>query len=375
MQNFIIGAGVWGLTLARLLAEQLRQEVVLVERRQHIGGNSYSYFDSETGIECHKYGSHIFHTSNPEVWKFVSRFADFTNYRHKVLAKHNGNVYAMPINLFSINALYGENFTPAQAREFIKQEAEKCGIKEPANLEEKALSQIGAPLYDAFIRDYTAKQWNHDPRELPASIINRLPVRFSYDINYFSDPWQGVPQDGYTKLFANMVDHPNIRIIFECEYEAIKSSIPENARVIYTGLPDALFGYKYGALEWRSLKFEWQTVDQSDFQGTAVMNYTDANYTFTRIHEFKHYNPERKKIFDSGRSVICREYPANWHKGDDAYYPVLSAANLALYERYKDEAEKEGIILGGRLGRYKYLDMDKAIADAMTVFKEKIALE
>lgn len=374
MTYFVIGAGFWGLTMARLIAEELKESVVMIESRNHLGGNSWSYFDEETGVECHKYGSHIFHTSDPRVWKFITRFGSFTNYRHKVLANHNGHVYTMPINLFTINALYGRNFTPEEAAAFIAAESDKViSRKIPVNLEEKALSQIGRPLYEAFIRDYTAKQWGKNPCELSASIISRLPVRFSYDISYFSDPWQGVPQGGYGELFRKMADHSCITLKLNCEFEHIRNEIPQDARIIYTGLPDALFNYKYGTLEWRSLKFEWESLPIADFQGTTVMNYTDAKPAFTRIHEFKHYNPERNEIFAQPKTVICREYPATWKPGLNAYYPIPGEKNHSLYERYAQAAKAAGIILGGRLGKYKYLDMDKAIGDAIHSFEELVS--
>lgn len=371
MRYFIIGAGIWGLTMARLIAEKFNEPVTVVEARSQVGGNSWSYFDAETGIECHRYGSHIFHTSNAQVWEFITRFDKFTNYRHKVLANHAGRIYSMPVNLFTINALYGTSLTPEAAREFVAMEAANAlGHKQPVNLEEKALFQIGAPLYEAFIRHYTAKQWGKAPAELPSSIISRLPVRYSYDISYFSDTWQGVPESGYGKLFTQMAAHPLIEVRLNCEFAQMRHEIPADAQIIYTGLPDALFAYKYGALEWRSLRFEWETLPVADFQGTSVMNYTDAEPAYTRIHEFKHYNPERREIFEAAKTVICREFPSTWRPGGDAYYPIPSIRNQKCYELYAREADKVGIILGGRLGRYKYLDMDKAIADAMNVFSE-----
>lgn len=368
----IIGAGIWGLAMARLIAEELHESVTVIEQKNHLGGNCHSYFDSTTGIECHKYGSHIFHTSIPEVWAFITRFGSFNNYRHKVLAVYKGKTYELPINLMTINALYGTNYNPFQAREFICREAAKCGINAPANLEEKALSQIGRKLYDAFIKGYTSKQWGLPPAELPQAIISRLPVRFSYNSDYFSDPWQGVPLDGYGILFKRMADHPLITIQLNTEFNLKTAALPSCSQIIYTGLPDKLFDYKYGALEWRSLEFEWETVNVPDFQGTSVINYTDVEVPYTRIHEFKHYNPERQNIFTSGKTIICREYPKTWQTGAEAYYPVTTEKNLLLYDLYKKEAKKRGIVLGGRLGGYKYLDMDKAIYDAMSVFRSEI---
>ena len=373
MKFFIIGAGIWGATLAERIATVLNQPVTVIDRRDHIGGNCHSSLDQETGIECHRYGSHIFHTSLPQVWEYLSRFCEFTSYRHKVLITHGNAVYAMPINLFTINAFYGKNLSPAEAEGFLATEIARDHIEQPANLEEKAVSLIGRPLYDAFIKNYTRKQWERDPKELPASIINRLPFRTCYNMDYFNDTWQGVPKDGYFSLFKNMLAHPNITVRLNCDYADIKNEIPSDATVIYTGMPDELFGYKYGELEWRSLHFEWETRNVRDFQGTTVMNYADMDAPWTRIHEFKHYHPERTTPFKQDKTVICREYPATWSRGEEAYYPVNDERNTALYARYADEvAQTPGLILGGRLGAYRYWDMDKAVADALHVFETRI---
>lgn len=278
----------------------------------------------------------------------------------------------MPINLFTINALYKRNFSPVEAESFLTEEIAKSHIDSPNNLEEKAISLIGRPLYEAFIKNYTHKQWGRDPRELPADIINRLPFRTNYNMDYFSDTWQGVPKDGYAKMFERMLDHPNISVKLNCDYKSIKDQIPSDAKVIYTGMPDELFDYKYGELEWRSLRFEWETVDVRDYQGTSVMNYADLDVPYTRIHEFKHYHPERTEPYNLNKTVICREYPATYKRGGEAYYPVNDERNNALYAKYAEEAEKAGIILGGRLGAYKYWDMDKAVANALETFEKKI---
>ncbi len=373
MKYTIIGAGIWGATLAERIATVLNQPVTVIDRRDHIGGNCHSSLDQETGIECHRYGSHIFHTSLPQVWEYLSRFCEFTSYRHKVLITHGNAVYAMPINLFTINAFYGKNLSPVEAEGFLATEIARDHIEQPANLEEKAVSLIGRPLYDAFIKNYTRKQWERDPKELPASIINRLPFRTCYNMDYFNDTWQGVPKDGYFSLFKNMLAHPNITVRLNCDYADIKNEISSDTTVIYTGMPDELFGYKYGELEWRSLHFEWETQHVRDFQGTTVMNYADMDAPWTRIHEFKHYHPERTTPFKQDKTVICREYPATWGRGKEAYYPVNDDRNTALYARYADEvAQTPGLILGGRLGAYRYWDMDKAVADALHVFETRI---
>ncbi len=373
MQYFIIGAGIWGAVVAERIASLLGEHVIVIDKREYIGGNCYSFIDDETGIECHRYGSHIFHTSIPEVWEYICKFCEFTPYRHKVLITHGGKIYAMPINLFTINAFYGKNFTPAEAEAFLAAEIARDLIEHPVNLEEKAISLIGRPLYEAFIKNYTRKQWEREPAELPAAIINRLPFRTCYNMDYFCDTWQGVPKDGYFNLFKNMLDHPNITVRLNCDYASIRTELPADATVIYTGMPDALFEYKYGELEWRSLRFEWETHDVRDFQGTTVMNYADMDAPWTRIHEFKHYHPERTTTYNLGKTVICREYSTTWSQGKEAYYPVNDDRNTALYARYAEEAAKNsGLILGGRLGAYRYWDMDKAVADALHVFEMRI---
>ncbi|MBQ9406471.1 MAG: UDP-galactopyranose mutase [Desulfovibrio sp.] len=375
MTYFIIGSGIWGSVMAERIASVLRVPVVVVERRNHVGGNCHASRDAATGIECHRYGSHIFHTKIREVWDYLTKFTRFNSYRHKVLIRHAGRTYVMPINLATINALYQKNFTPEEAQNLLQEESNRAFPAEarPQNLEEKAVSQIGRPLYEAFIRDYTAKQWGRAPVDLPASIINRLPIRTSYNFDYFDDPWQGIPWDGYAALFARLLDNTLITVRLNTSYEAIKTEIPSDATVIYTGQADALFDCVHGELEWRSLRFEWETVNQRDYQGTSVMNYADADVAYTRIHEFKHYHPERTEIFESGHTVICREYPSAWTSGGEAYYPLNDARNTALYERYAAMAQEAGIILGGRLGAYRYWDMDKAVADALRVFETRIA--
>ncbi len=373
MGYIIVGAGIWGCVMANRIATDLNTPVTVIDRRDHIGGNCHSSFDKATGIECHCYGSHIFHTSLPEVWDYITQFTTFNNYRHKVLITHKGRVYAMPINLFTINALYNKNLTPTEAEAFLAAEIARDSVVTPANLEEKAISLIGRPLYEAFIKNYTRKQWEKDPCELPASIINRLPFRTCYNMDYFSDTWQGIPTDGYDALFHKLLDHPNIQIRLNTDFKEIRSQLASDTTVIYTGMPDAFFDYKYGELEWRSLNFEWETVPVHDFQGTSVMNYADADVPYTRIHEFKHYHPERKEPYACNSTVICREYPATWKVGREAYYPVNDARNTTIYEKYAAEASATpNLILGGRLGAYRYWDMDKAIADALHVFDTKI---
>lgn len=362
----VAGAGVWGCTVARCLAER-GKNVLVLEKRSAPGGNVRCQTDPATGIEIHTYGSHIFHTHLDNVWDFVRRFTEFNGYQHKVLARFENKTYFLPLGLALVNQFYGLNLTPAQLPDFIAEEARKGGISgEPSNFEEQAISFIGKPLYDAFIREYTRKQWGCDPKCLDASIIRRLPVRASYDINYFPDYRQGIPLTGYNSLFDRMLDHP--RISLECNVDWLKwrdgegralSKLP----VYYSGPIDQLFGYKFGALPWRSLRFETERVAMSDYQGTSVVNYTGADVAWTRIHEFKHYHPEQKDVMAHPETIICREYPKTWQLGDEPYYPVNNPESQVLLEKYQAEAAKmPNLTVGGRLGAYKYFDIDQAIA-------------
>jgi UDP-galactopyranose mutase len=297
----------------------------------------------------------------------VRRFIEFNGYQHKVLARFENKTYFLPLGLTLVNQFYGLNLTPAELPAFIEKEAAKGGISgTPSNFEEQAISFIGKPLYDAFIREYTRKQWGTDPKNLDASIIRRLPVRASYDVNYFSDYRQGIPLTGYNSLFDKMLDHPRISV--ECNVDWLKwrdgegralSKLP----VYYSGPIDQLFGYKFGALPWRSLRFETERIPMSDYQGTSVMNYTGSDVPWTRIHEFKHYHPEQKDVMASPETIICREYPKTWQLGDEPYYPVNNKESQELLEKYQQEAAKTpNLIVGGRLGAYKYFDIDQAIA-------------
>lgn len=371
MHYFIVGAGLWGSVLAERIAAVLKEPVTILEQRDHIGGNCHSSLDEETGIECHRYGCHIFHTSLQNVWDYINQFTSFTNYQHKVLITYHDKVYTMPVNLSTINAYYGKNMRPAEAAAFLQEEIKRDYIAEPKNLEEKAISLIGRPLYEAFIKGYTHKQWEHDPKELPAYIISRLPFRTTYNPNYFNDTWQGLPKDGYFTLFKNLLSNPLITVKLNCPFESVRSEIPSDSTIIYTGIPDKLFDYKYGELEWRSLRFEWQTLPVQDFQGTGTMNYADVEVPYTRIHEFKHYHAERREPFMLDKTVICREYSKTYTRQDTPFYPINSERNNVIYKKYADEAAKNAnLILGGRLGAYRYWDMDKAIADALNVFEK-----
>ncbi len=369
--TIIIGAGLWGCVVARELAEA-GYRVLLLESRDLPGGNARSAIDPQTGIECHCYGAHIFHTSDQRVWDYVQRFVSFTDYRHSVLTKHKGKVYFMPLGLTLINAFYGIDLTPDQVPAFIAQEVAKAGLEgEPKNLEEQAISLIGRPLYEAFIKGYTQKQWNTDPKNLPAFIIQRLPVRANYNINYFNDTYQGVPREGYFTLFEKLLDHPNITLKCNVDYFDVRDEIPADKPLFYSGAIDAYFNYCHGELPWRGLKFEWETLPLQDAQGTTVMNYADSDVAYTRIHEFKHFHPERKEVYASQQTILCREYPADWKRGDIPYYPVNADTTTAILEKYQAEAVAcKNVVFGGRLGEYKYYDMDKIIARALDQAQE-----
>ncbi|MGN0887183.1 MAG: UDP-galactopyranose mutase [Candidatus Spyradenecus sp.] len=362
----VVGAGLWGCVVARELAEA-GNRVLVLEARSLPGGNARSQIDPKTGIECHCYGAHIFHTSDERVWAYARRFVSFTDYRHRVLTEHDGKVYFMPLGLALINAFYGTNLKPADVPGFIAGEVAKAGLTgEPRNLEEQAISLIGRPLYEAFIKGYTQKQWNTDPKDLPSFIIRRLPVRANYDIGYFNDPHQGVPREGYFALFANLLDHPAITVRYNTDYLAQREAFPAELPVFYSGPLDAYFNYRYGALPWRGLRFEWETKPVRDWQGCTVMNYADASVPYTRIHEFKHFHPEREAVHQSEKTIICREFPADWKLGDIPYYPVNTAASAELLAKYQaDAAACPNVIFGGRLGEYRYYDMDKVIARAL----------
>lgn len=371
IKYLVVGAGFFGAVVAERIANDLGERVLVIDRRTHIGGNSYSEPDSETGIEVHRYGSHIFHTRHGEVWEYVTRFSGFNTYRHKVLTRFGDRVFRMPINLSTINDFYGLSLSPSEAREFLRSETAREGILEPANLEEKAVASIGRPLYEAFIKGYTHKQWERDPRELPASIISRLPVRFSYNDDYFSDPWQGIPTIGYGALFRRLLAHERIEVRLGLDFFDIREQIPAGCSVIYTGPIDRFFDYRHGQLGWRTLRFESEVLPVEDHQGTAVMNYADADVPYTRVHEFRHYHPERSHPDD--RTVIFREYSTGRDAAADPYYPVNAAEDRRKLELYQAEAGRlPDVLFGGRLGEYRYLDMDQTILSALKMYDERI---
>ncbi len=367
----VVGCGFWGSVFAERIATVLDKKVLIIDKRNHIGGNCYSDVDKETNIEFHKYGSHIFHTSSKKVWDYLNKFGKFNTYRHKVITVHKGKHYIMPINLLTINDFYGLNLQPYEAEKFLAQEIEKSGIKEPKNLEEKAISQVGRPLYEAFIKNYTEKQWNCDAKDLPSSIFDRLPVRRNFRTSYFEDDFEGIPVDGWTKLFQNMLDNQNISILLKTDFFDIKDKINPNCKIIYTGKIDQLFDYEFGALDWIGLDFKFERYNVKDYQGTSVMNYSDKTVPQTRTHEFKHLHLERKEIFEAPKTLVCFEIPKKAQKEDEVFYPVATEKNLKIYEKYREKSsQNKNLILGGRLGLYRYMNMDTTVKDALETFEK-----
>ncbi|EWC61765.1 UDP-galactopyranose mutase [Actinokineospora spheciospongiae] len=372
----VVGAGFFGLTIAERSASQLGKRVLVLDRRSHIGGNAYSEPEPETGIEVHRYGAHLFHTSNKRVWDYVNQFTEFTGYQHRVFARVRDQVYSFPMNLALINSFFGRSHSPDEARELIAKQAAEFDTDKARNLEEKAISLIGRPLYEAFIRGYTAKQWQTDPKELGTSVINRLPVRYTFDNRYFNDTYEGLPVDGYTAWLEKMAAHELIEVRLDTDYFDVRGSIPAGTPTVYTGPVDRYFDYAAGELGWRTLDFETEVLPVGDFQGTPVMNYNDEDVPYTRIHEFRHFHPERTN-YPADKTVIVREYSRFAESGDEPYYPINTPDDREKLARYRElakaEAASKNIVFGGRLGTYQYLDMHMAIGSALSVFDNKIA--
>jgi UDP-galactopyranose mutase len=364
-----VGAGLFSLTIAERAAAKMGLRVVVLERRDHIGGNAWSETDPATGIEVHRYGSHLFHCNSKDVWDYVNSFSAFTDYRHFVYTLHNRQIYPMPINLSTICSYFGRAFTPLEARALVaEQAAEIASI--PTNLEEKAISLIGRPLYEAFIRGYTAKQWQTDPKDLPADIITRLPVRFTFNSRYFSDRFEGLPAIGYGKMFGEMVRSERIQVFTGVDYFDVAGLIPQHKPIVYTGPVDRFFRYRGGMLGWRTLDFEKEVIELADYQGCPVLNYADDEVPFTRIHEFRHLHPERSY---GDKTVIFREYSRFAGRQDESYYPINTARDRRIYDEYRTAAEAAPYVLfGGRLGTYRYLDMHQAIGAALNLWDQVI---
>ncbi|WP_299050863.1 UDP-galactopyranose mutase [uncultured Actinomyces sp.] len=372
----IVGSGFFGLTVAERCASELGLKVLIIERRDHIGGNAYSELDPRTGIEVHKYGAHLFHTSNERVWEYVNRFTTFTSYVHHVYTTHDGVVYPMPINLGTINQFFSADYTPDEARALVAQQAGELSGKDPENLDDKGVSLIGRPLYEAFVRNYTRKQWQTDPRDLPASVISRLPVRYTYDNRYFNDTHEGLPTDGYAAWLGRMVESPNIEVrlgtdFFDESQPYHKGVLRGRLPIVYTGPLDRYFDYSLGRLSWRTIDFETEYPRTGDFQGTSVMNYPDLDRDYTRIIEPRHFHPERD--YPGDRTVIMKEYSRFAEEGDEPYYPVNTPEDREKVSAYRELATQEPrVIFGGRLGTYQYLDMHMAIGSALSVFDNKV---
>jgi len=371
--HLVVGAGFFGAVVAERLADHGRK-VLVVDRRDHIGGNSWSTCHPETGIEYHPYGLHVFHTSNRKVKSYIDRFGSLNGYRHRVLARVEGRCFPFPINLESINSFFAKEMTPAEARAYIAAKARDVSGGHPRNFEEKALSLLGKELYEAFIRGYTLKQWGRDPKHLPANIVSRLPVRFDGGRDYFQRcRWQGVPTDGYASLFSRMLNHKNIRVETGVDYLEVRQSVRPRKETVYTGPIDRYFDYTYGMLGWRSLTFQLETLPVKISQRTTTVNYPDINIPHTKVHEPKHLHPERLTCTNLQRTLIVREYP-----DDDSarpYYPVRAPEDIAMFKRYRELAavEAPGTVFGGRLGNYAYLDMDMTIASALACAQSVIS--
>ena len=373
----VVGSGLFGLTIAEQAASRWGLRVAIVERRSHLGGNAYSEIDPETGIEVHKYGAHLFHTSNERVWEYVNRFTSFTSYVHRVWTTVDGVVYPMPVNLGTINQFFSAAYGPDEARALIAQQAAEVDGQEITDFESKGVSLVGRPLFEAFFKNYTAKQWQTDPKDLPASIISRLPVRYNYDSRYFNDKYEGLPVDGYTAWMERMVASDLIDVyldtdFFDPENPLNKAAVVGKVPVVYTGPVDRYFDYSAGDLSWRTVDFEKEVVDTGDYQGCSVMNYGDIGVPFTRIIEFRHFHPERD--YQDKKTVIFREFSRFADHGDEPYYPVNTAQDRERLEQYRELMKNEDrVFFGGRLGTYKYLDMHMAIASALTMLDNELA--
>jgi UDP-galactopyranose mutase len=364
----IVGSGFFGCVLAERIANDLNKNVTIFEKRNHLGGNCYSEIDKKTGIEFHKYGSHIFHTSNKDVWDYINNFTKFNSYHHQVLSSYKNRIYQLPFNLETINSAYNKNLNPEQAKIFISNEIKKLEILKPENFEEKALSMVGEKLYKMFIKGYTLKQWGTHPKNLPSSIINRIPVRYNYNENYFlNSKWQGIPLEGYTSIFNNLLDNKRIKIKYNYEFDL--SKINTKKTIIYTGPLDRLFNYEFGRLEWRSLRFEKKYFKLNDFQGTSVVNYPELKNSFTRIHEPKHLHPERNYAKD--KTMVIYEYPVQ--NLEEPYYPINNSKNRITHRKYKTLANRlNNFFIGGRLADYAYYDMDMTISAALKLYYRSI---
>lgn len=358
----VVGAGLFGSIFA-YEAKKRGKKCLVIDKRNHIAGNIYT--KNLEGINVHEYGAHIFHTSNKKVWDYINSFAEFNRYTNSPVALYKDELYNLPFNMNTFNKLWGVK-TPKEAKEKINQQVTESNIEKPRNLEEQAISLIGKDIYEKLIKGYTEKQWGTKATELPSFIINRLPVRFTYDNNYFNDKYQGIPIGGYTKIVEKMLD--GIEVKLNTNFFDLREEFENIAdKIVFTGMIDEFYDYKFGTLEYRSLRFEHEIIDEENYQGNAVVNYTEFEIPFTRIIEHKHFEEQIE-----GKTVITREYPSKWQKGDEPYYPINNEKNNRIYSEYKKLADKQqGVIFGGRLGEYKYYDMHNVIAQALSCVEEE----
>ena len=359
----IVGAGLFGAAFAREAADA-GKSVLVIDKRSHIGGNVYT--ESVEGINVHRYGAHIFHTNDRTVWNYVNRFAEFNRYTNSPVANYHGELYSLPFNMYTFNKMWGV-VTPQEAEAEIARQRAAAGITEPKNLEEQAISLIGTDIYEKLVKGYTEKQWGRPCTELPAFIIKRLPVRLTFDNNYFNAKYQGIPEGGYTQMVENMLAGIEVRL--NEDYLADKANWDAMAdKIIYTGSIDAYFGFCYGPLSYRSVRFETEVLDLPNYQGNAVVNYTDRETPYTRVIEHKHF-----EFGAQPKTVISREYSSEWQPGDEPYYPVNDEVNTALYQKYKALADADTrTIFGGRLGEYRYYDMDAVLLSALALVEKEL---
>lgn len=359
----IVGSGLFGSIFA-FEARKKGYSCLVVEKRGHVGGNIYT--KEVEGIQVHEYGAHIFHTSNKEVWEYIRQFAEFNRYTNSPIAYYKGEIYNMPFNMNTFNKMWGV-VTPEQARKKIAEQIEKYGVDEPKNLEEQAISLVGKDIYEKLVKGYTEKQWGRRATELPPEIIRRLPVRMTYDNNYFNDCYQGIPIGGYTQIIEKMLDGIEVRL--DTDYLEEKEELDSICgKIIYTGPIDAYYNYKYGELEYRSVRFETEVLDEENHQGNAVVNYTEYEVPYTRIIEHKHF-----EFGTQPKTVVSKEYSAPWKRGDEPYYPVNNERNNQLYGKYASAAaQEEKVIFGGRLGKYKYYDMHHIVAEALACARQNL---
>ncbi len=360
----IVGAGLYGSIIARELAEVHNKKVTIIEKRDHIGGNCFDERDQDTNILTHRYGPHIFHTSMEDVWAYVNQYTEFNDFQFNYMAQYKDKIYPLPFNLALINQFYDVNLKPCELEKFMAKEHKKEYYENPKNLEEQSISLIGRPLYEAFIKGYVAKQWEKDPKDLPASIIKRLPVRNNYNSCYYFDTHIAMPKYGYAHMFKNILDHKNITIKLNTDYFEVRDSLSDDVYTIYTGPIDRYFNYKLGKLEYRTVTFQKELHNVQDYQGTILMSYVEEQYPYTRICEPKHFYPNSDE-FINNQTVVYKEF-SKFDDGNNPFYPINNETNQALANKYKEETKKlKNIHFGGRLAQYEYLDMDKSIKQAL----------